>query len=763
MPLRLPPTCMPKMRLAVCVATLLAFSIFCRDIYATRVEFIATQGEARLEGSEVCFFSATVDDGFFQKFFSSADVRCLSADAVIQMPLGNWNIFARHSGAYTSTHPTMQLSDYETEAQRDAYRPQRLVLRPAGMVRVPLPTKELRPVVYLPNLQYDEPASVRPAVFNEESILVPADTPVVPLLVRGLRIVGVGEPLTVGHKAKRDAIFPPVPDKRRDVVVLLRLSGHPDDGDDIADPVDIRLEVDGETIRPVVPIRTGRGIDRSLAIFRNVSTADGAIVVDGEHWMTQRVALAAGTDPVFEPSALVLRRAAKISAAWSRPAHVPSCRRKQEPAKRATVTLQQYLPDNSMREIASLPATSETDEGIVTFADLAPGRYRVKYIDPDFGALSEDIVATQGQTSTVRLAHTPVRVSGKVTMGDRGLAADLSFATGETTTDRQGYYSAYLRGAPGLETVTVLPCDGSLEYIASPTQSLDDGSTFDIVVPDSTLDVRVVEAPRGTPLKDANVSVAVLLGRDDIERYYLDAPLTTKEGHTSLRRVPTDAWMHICASRAGFTQRCSDPFTLNGEMKRTMELALSRDEMVDGALVGGDADRFGTLFWIAPDGTITERSPVRSDGSFRYSPTHMPLEHLVLAARNYPMYIFAVPPDIASGGLRLELRPRPTRQFQIVPGKLRNARLALEVDRRLIPETVFSTFQGAKGLPIAIHDNVPIPVRDIAGTEIALLVGPPTNFFPADLPRDRDPWSFAGFRSLFRRIPVNGATVDVVE
>lgn len=751
------------MRLLVHVAGLLLYGVLGHRVHATRVEFIAMEGAERLKGSEVCFFSATVDDGFFQKFLSSGDVRCLSADAVIQMPLGNWNIFVRHGESYTSTHPTMQSSDYETDAQRQAYRPQHVLLRPAGILRVPAATSAGRPVVYLPNLESDHPATIRPAVPNEETVLVPADTPVVPLLVRGLRIVHVGEPLRVSRGARRDAIFPPVANNRRDVVVLLRLSGHPDDGDDLADAVDIRLEAGGETIRPLVPLRTGRGIARSLVIFRNVPTTDGAIVIRGQHWMTQRVALPAGTDPVHEPSAIVLRRAGRVSVGWSSPvaARPTPCRRKEEPETPPTIALRRYLPNDSMEDVASLPVSSMTGDGTSIFDDLVAGRYQVKYIDAALGEISEDVVVAQGRTSDVRLTLRPVRVSGTVTVAERGLPADLSFLTGETTTDVQGNYSAYLREAPGLETVTVLPCDGTAEYIASPAQSLSDGSIFNIVVPNSTLEMRVLETPRGTPVENANVSVAVLLGRDDIERYYLEAPPTTKDGRTAVRRVPTDHWMRVCAFRTGFVQRCSDAFLLNRDTTRSMDLTLSRDGLVDGALIGGDADRFGSLFWIASDGTITERSSVRSDGTFRYRPTHTPLEHLVLTARNYPMYIFPVPPDLASRPLRLELQPRTTRQFQVVPGKLRNARLALEVDRRLVPETVFMTFQGAKGLPIAIHDGLPVPVREIAGTEIAVLVGPPTNFVPPGLPPDRDLWSSAAFRSLFRRIPVRGATVDV--
>ena len=112
-----------------------------------------------------------------------------------------------------------------------------------------------------------------------------------------------------------------------------------------------------------------------------------------------------------------------------------------------------------------------------------------------------------------------------------------------------------------------------------------------------------------------------------------------------------------------------------------------------------------------------------------------------------------------TGPLELPLPIRPLRTLLLKAGAVRNARIALEVDGRLIPEEIFGQHQIMKGRPAAVHDGQDVPVGEIAGEDIVVLVGPPTNVVPPNAPASNDLSSVPQFRATFRRIRAVGPTV----
>jgi hypothetical protein len=723
---------------------------------ADRSEFIATLDGQRLKKSRVCFFPAVADDPFFQRFLSSSDVRCLDADSVIAMPAGHWNVFLTHAAGYTGTYPVIHPGTSGTAAGPAAGSAHEIAMQPAATLRFP-DVPEGTPVVYIPNGEAGQPATIRPPLPGTRELLVPA-APVLPLLVDGTRIVRIGEVVAPAHRETIASTFPATAAGHRDLVALLRLPF--DERDKALDPLEIHLEIDSRRYRPVIPPRAGRAVDASLLLFHDVPNQQATIVIDGPRWKRQRIPVRPAAEAVQTlASPIWLERAAEVTATWQYPFTSPlvPCRGSvRDPAEHKAVLAFEVCADGSCRKLEERPVTLDADSGTSTFTEVAPGEYRITLRDPRFGAISGTTTVRRGETATVSLEMDPVTVSGTVRLGDRPLQADISFVTGRAATDMNGTYVASLPKAPGLETVTIVPCDGSADYTAIPKEALRDGSIFDIRIPDNELRVHVRQAITGASLAGAAVHAAVLFARDDVERFYLDAERTDVAGKSFLRRVPVDAWVRVCASHQGFKPRCSEPFTVDVNEHKELVLVLTPERARTGRLLT-DAPIFnGHLYWVRPDGTIAERRVVAEDGTYTYELPHAPPEYMVFISGSLPLTVLPITPQT-----EIPLPPGPVRDVRITPRDVANARLALEVDGRLVPQGVLGQHQLFRNLPGAIHDGAAVTLPDIIGRQLVVLAGPPTSYLPPGTPAGTDSSTIPHFHALFRRIPVTGPEVEI--
>jgi hypothetical protein len=742
---------------------LLVLTMLATNASAGRTEFVATLAGERLSGSTVCFFPATANDGFFEKFLSSGDVRCLSADAVLDIPAGNWNIFVEHERGYTSTHPTFQFGNDDSDGR--GYHRVAVTMRPAARLRFSTdsPEDNVRPVVYFPNRgNRDEPATVRPLMPSRDYLLVPTSTPVVPLLVRGTRIVQVGEPVMLQEGTAAEASFPAPKQGRRDVVALMRVLGELEEAENRDDRFELALETSDGVLAPLVPPRSGLELDRSLAIFRNVPAGDATITVGGRRWASQRITVPAAAEAVQVLATPVgLRRAGEILFNWTTPEAIESatpCRVKPQPAPALHVLVQKCDPDCQLLSETPL----DEPRGTRTIGNLSAGKYRVTLKHTRFGTTSRDVEIHRGATTDAALELTPVTITGSVKLGDEHVTADVLFVTGRTTTDINGRYVAVLPRAPGPETVTVLPCGGEDEYVAVPREPLGDGSVFDINISRTILNVAVHDQQSGAPLEGATAVVAVLFERDGHEHFFLEATTpTTKQGLTTIRRIAPEVWLRVCASQSGYKGRCAESLQLAADEEKTFRIDLAPEIAMNGRVIANGPIARALLYWISPAGTITERRFVAEDGTFTTVVPHAPDEHIVFVASNHPLHILRGVHDPVTNRLTLTLPAMSVHDVTLVAGTLPKARIALEVDGHLVPEQAFSQHQIMRGLPPSIQDGAAVPVRDIAARQWSVLVGPPTNFSPPGAPDDTDLSTVPQFRAMFRRFPVQAPAIDV--
>lgn len=734
-------------------------SVFATPALAVRTEYIALVNGERLAGSTVCFFSAKVDDGFFAKFLSSPDVRCLSADAIIDMPAGNWNSYVEHeSPAYTSNHPTFQTGDFEDEADKRGYRSLDVNLVPAGTLR--FREADLtggRGAVYVHTAN---PALIRPASPGKRQIIVPSGQSVLPLRVDAGRISRIGRVAVVDRNRTADVVFDEVKEGRRHV---LRLPSSVSESADAFEAPDIHLRLpDGRELRPLLPPRSGPEIDRSLVVFQGVPPGPAEIVLGGRFWKKSQISVPASQDAVqtldqhleAEPAgAAVIRWTAPRSTGVTTP-----CRIKDSEERRSTFQgVRLSRCDAQCVVIAETRA--EGDEGRVDVGSLPAGTYRAELYHR-LGTTTEDVTVALGQQAEVNLTLNGVAISGVVLHGDEPLPADLLFATGTATTDSSGRYVAMLPRSPGRESVVVVPCDGSAVYHSMPDRELGDLSTFDIRVPANEVSVAVINAVTARPVAGISASVAVLSERNGDEVFYLDAPPTNSDGIATLSRLTPDRWLRVCVHRGDFLPRCADDLRIDVDEKRQIELRLQPADRRPGRVVTEGEIGAGLLYWINAQGDTTEMVHVGSDGRFTYRMPHGTAEHLVFIARNRPLAAFRSEP---APGEILEIHLPRARivRFTITPN-VRSARIALEIGGLVVPESVFSRYQMIEGQAPSVNDSRPIVVRGVAQTgPIVVLAGPPTSFMPPGLPPETDLSSLPPYRVTYRRIPVTGPTVFI--
>jgi hypothetical protein len=743
---------------------LLLLTLIAATASAGRTEFVATLASERLSGSNVCFFPAKANDGFFEKFLSSGDVRCLSGDAVIDMPGGNWNIFVEHERGYTSTHPTFQFGNGDPEVDSHGYRRVAVTMRPAARVRFSTTSlgDGVRPVVYFPNLgNRDEPATIRPLMPSRDYVLVPASTPVVPLLVRGTRIVQVGEPVVLQEGTVAEAFFRAPQPGRRDVVALMRVLGELEEAENREDRFELTLETRDGVLAPLVSPRSGLELDRSLAIFRAVPAGEATIVIGGRRWASQRIAVPAAAEAIqVLETPIGLRRAGEVLLNWTIPEAIESatpCRVRPEPAPVLQVRIEKCDPDCQL--IRETPLGEP--RGTSTIGDLSAGKYRVSLKHTRFGTSSRDVEIRRGATADADLELRPITITGSVKLGDEHVAADVLFVNGSTTTDMNGRYVAVLASAPGPETVTVLPCGTRDEYVAVPPEPLADGSVFDIAVPRTILNVAVHDAQTGAPLEGAKAIVAVLFERDGDEHFFLETAPTTKQGQTTIRRIAPEKWLRVCASQSGYKGRCSESFKLAADEEKAFRMDLAPESAMKGRVIANGPIARAFLYWMSPNGSVTERRFVAEDGTFTTAVPHAPDEYIVFVASNHPLHILRGVYDPVTNGLTMTLPATPVRQVTLLSGTVAKARIALEVDGHLVPEHAFSQHQSMRGLPVSIQQGATVLIRDIAARQWSVLVGPPTDFLPPGSSDGLDLSTVPQFRAMFRRFPVQAAAVAV--
>ncbi|HVG23476.1 MAG TPA: hypothetical protein VND45_04925, partial [Thermoanaerobaculia bacterium] len=665
-----------------------------------------THAGRRVSDAEVCFFRADGLRDPIEQYLASARSRCLPADDIIDLPAGDWNVYARHASGLTSTHQTV-MHYGGAPIPEQLYKSIEIELQPSGTIDftplLHLLAQEEHVFVYFPKA-----ATGRPLVEGESTAAVPAGEPVV-WMVAPLR----GKPRLIGALItveRRQTIAAAKPSTREtDLLTWVRVARPPQERRPARLPAIRYVTAAGRSYDPVAPVPEHAA--SAFVLFRDMPHGSGTLRVDGEMWERDELAVVIGSDsPVVTGRGLRIAAAARLRIEWSVAGQPQSeiaatlCAGARSQTKDAAVTIlrcdgAEATSAEACREVARHTITPSVARGETTSAALSAGTYVVALAAPGFPVVRETVDARSGETTRVALRIDPVVVRGIVRLGGKPLQARIAFASGTGySSDADGHFTALLARDPGVSAVRVFSCDDELLYVDLPRKPLAERALYEIAIPDNRVTVNVADDRTGAPVGDAEVVFRVATPQDADTVAYSGTPLrTSAEGVALFSRLPVNELVNICARKTGYGAACVDARLKPEESSRNVAVRLPREESRAGRVVAGGKIENGLLFWTAADGTVTETSRVAPDGTFTYSRPHSEAEHLVLVSANLPLVLGV--PSYAGESLVVSLPRAASRDLRVsITGRNeRDGFVELAIGGRRIPEEAFSRHQSWRG------------------------------------------------------------------
>lgn len=287
---------MPKLQSIIDGLAILIFALFVEPAFAARFEFEVTRNGARVADAEVCLFTAHNAENPFDRYLASNDLHCLTADAVLEIPPGKWNFFARHSAGLLSADPGIISID----------APYRLE---AGYQRVEVPVEATAELDFTDVLEELEPGehmvafypegvfgpSVHPLPDQGRSMLILADSVVLPLIVRDRRVRRILSPVRASASTRVSARDRETQKETVDVVAWLRLESsvlpYPDIAPEEAVPhgFEIIATSGSRSVTPLLSTPKGAAAHMNFVIFLGVPKGNITIVLRGTDWVQDEV------------------------------------------------------------------------------------------------------------------------------------------------------------------------------------------------------------------------------------------------------------------------------------------------------------------------------------------------------------------------------------------------------------------------------------------------------------------------------------------
>lgn len=713
------------------------FCLWVPSLTAARVEFITVLNGERLAGSEICFFpGAAAAKSPASLFLASDNVRCVSADDVLDMPPGAWNFYGRNAGL-VSAHAGVFTQRGRGDSGR--YQSVRVDLRPAGTISFEnLPPTTDRFVAYVPMLQTDTYApAVLPLPASEKRIIVPADEPVVLLRIRDGKPIAAGKLVTVQAGQTIDALEVTPKSGQSEVLGWIRVDDPALHAINTAGPPTITL-IDGQGGRhePLYQFRNAASAHESFFIFQRVRTGTFEIRLTGTDWRTSavRATLKREDAGLFLDGPLVARLPQRVTVRWVMPHGFPVQRLACDDEKKAGVgewsvrllscptwdPKKDHLPrDFTGCRTESSIVLDRHDTGLVAFDLMSAGRYVAALQTETKQTFAAPAVVAPGDDLDVEIPLRLPAVFGKVTEGDRPVRALVKFETGSALTDEDGRYHAVLEGDPLANVIEILPCDGSGRYDHIPAETISGTRQYDIEIPANKIEVSVVDGASGKHIPRASVGRGMFLTAEDAAAAETrDDEITDETGRVVLRRFEPGYFLRICARADGYPRgTCADPVALRVNTDAKIQLKLWSQDMRRGRVAAAAPFVAGILYRAMSNGLIVERIKLDGDGSFVYR-GDLAAEVIVVAAVNQPLFV-TTHPRLTDEDLLIAVPAGVSRGFTVEISQnlpIRSAWFTVAIGDAVLPVEALAAHLTRMGLTGRVDDGGPARVTGILGS-----------------------------------------------
>ncbi len=759
------------MKRLTCAVVLACVIIVPRTTASVRLRFTGEYRGQQASGLTVCFYPGKFTTSIIDQNFASGDVRCLSAESILEIPPGYWAMYGTVDGKLISAMTTGIMA-----TEGDAYEKPTLVLVEGVSARLPVLQPGARLVLYFPRTS-EHAALTLPVLAAAAETLIPLARPFVAITVRDGRleaVSGLQSITTPGEEVQHPRLL----HDRFDLVVTPAIDLH-SARSILAAGVESRphvvLRVDGREVTPDVALADVHAPD--LVLFNDVPRIAGAsyeLIVGGNRWTRTEVPFEPPRGPilVFDgtpatapesqisvrpiPSSIFEWRRACADGAPQPPLDVvlSDCTRGTPPA--ASIL---HVDRTQCMAVARRRVT--VDEPALTLDGLVPGTYLLS-VASAADVVSETLV-TLGLAMSVEVDPFEDRrrlLTGRVQDEDGSpVSAELRLSSiRAATAPETGEYAVPLSAAVSERTriVVVRRCDAPhRETLVILDESAGSFGRWDITVPSHAVRLTVRDSSTDKPVAGATTAVVLRVPRTEDGRARVaedrhPGPTTDERGEVEVPSVQASLAYDVCASHPDFETQCL-AFTKTPDVKN--ELRLRPRQVRKGRILAAGRIEAGRLAWVR-DGFVTEATSVAPNGEFRSAITHAAGERLVFVSRSHPLFVLPLPADDGSvtlpavGAMNFKVR-------DLGATRNRDALLALQVDGTLIPRDLFAFHQAMRGSQSVLVHGGPLPVTDIGAVgPIVVIKGPPPDAPALSALAGRDLFALPEYRTSLSAIRV---------
>jgi hypothetical protein len=710
-----------KLRVAAQVALLLLSAL---PAFPYRRGYLVTLGGERKAGSEVCFYHG-VSGNAFSLFFTPGQVRCLPADSVLDLPPGHFNYFARHKDGYASALRDYTIYDGPPMPER-GFQQLEIPLLPAATLDFGDVAKSLSSSqsvgVWLAPTQ-DTPGAFLPLVTGETTILAPADTPIVPLLIENGMPKSVGELLYL-EPGQRETIRP-FEQKLNlsDVIAWVLLDKESArEARSVLEGPGVTLDAAGKSFRPVAPLFEPGSY--TLLIFKDVPRGPAALRLGGTTWQSIKRDIQVRDAMTIELAPLLMVARGSVLVRWATAgiAATPvACREPQtkDLPRVAASVLKCEATVAGPGHCSSIATRSSTFEpsSAIALDGLPAGSYFVAFRTPDGKEQRFPVTILIGRRETVDVTLTPFTFFGTLKLNGEPLHARLIFATGQAVSDENGRYTASLAAPPSTNNIRVETCDSPRSFDHYPSEPITPNTPYDIDLHIMPLHVRVLD-PQKKPLAEAGVMICVVKTPESEGRplkchrtYSLG---TTDSAGLLNAEIRSDYQIQMCASHSQFVRKCGeliDPAKLPSGKADLQFEPVGQHGRVEGHI------GTGMVTFVAPPAAVTEQVNLAPEGTFVTRLRHASPEYVVYASATRPLTVLSLPPQ-NSEDLVISIPPVPSRSFKVAVPEMTEkfGFVGVWVGGRYVPLLTLDFHQTSRGVDSMIYRGKSLEIRDIAET-----------------------------------------------
>jgi hypothetical protein len=696
--------------------------------YGYRLEFKATVNGERLSGGEICFYPGADLSQPVARLLGSNLVRCLPADAIIDMPEGIWNFYARHADGWISHHGSAV-----SAARADPEQGYRAI----EVELVASATLDFRRVsdgdfaVFVPNA--DDPilaAAEFPLPRGTDTLEVPADHDLLIVRPRDGDPVHASEPFRLPVAAFVDAAayLENIPSGQ--IIASVVIDSSADSYFEELGAPSVMFDSGDARWPPLFSLTTPGSARSALVFFSGLPDGTGRIEIEGTGWrriLTRPVEV--GSTPMFIEAPLVLtpERILYVHVPWPSgrpPASRSGCSDDESDPIEWTVELRE-CPEWTDRG-AGLPVCPGIAERIlgsedtVRFPVSGRGPYRVALIGGDVAV--GDAEASFGDKTAIHAAIEFRRrvLSGIVTEGGVPVQAELVFGSTTTASDLTGAYDVVLPTDLGRDAIEVTSCDGTVSAFVIPKEPIVGSRRYDIEIPRNRVELTVF-SDEG-PLPDAAVGRGIFESRADAATAVI-APtpsgadaVTDAHGRAVFGRLPSDHFLRLCASAPGYATACAEPIPLTDRTDAQVDLELKAEETTRGRVEVAGSIIAGRLFRVAADGSVRDVVTVDTDGSFLFKKGG-PRAHVVFVSRSHPLFAVPEPAESGEGEILVQPPAGALRSFTVAldPASMPDTSgfFDLAVGVMLIPRDALAAHLTLRGLSSYVSDDTAAKAVDV--------------------------------------------------